>query len=50
VADLNWQIVSTADFDNDGKTDLLWRHRVTGENAIWQMNGFATRAPFSSPQ
>ncbi|MBD2072959.1 DUF4347 domain-containing protein [Phormidium sp. FACHB-592] len=38
LADLNWQIISTADFDRDGNADLLWRNRSTGENAIWQMN------------
>ena len=27
------------DFDRDGKTDLLWRNYVTGQNAIWYMNG-----------
>ncbi|XHX79437.1 MAG: DUF4347 domain-containing protein [Stenomitos frigidus ULC029] len=38
LADLNWQIISTADFDRDGNADILWRNRSTGENAIWQMN------------
>ncbi|MBD2078274.1 DUF4347 domain-containing protein [Phormidium sp. FACHB-592] len=38
VADANWQIISTADFDRDGNADLLWRNQRTGENAIWQMN------------
>jgi hypothetical protein len=38
VADLNWQIISTADFDRDGHADILWRNRATGENVIWQMN------------
>jgi hypothetical protein len=38
VADLNWQIISTADFNRDGNADLLWRNQATGENAIWQMN------------
>ena len=27
------------DFDRDGKTDLLWRNYVTGENSVWYMNG-----------
>ncbi|XHX79436.1 MAG: Calx-beta domain-containing protein [Stenomitos frigidus ULC029] len=38
LADLNWQVISTADFDRDGDADILWRNRSTGENAIWQMN------------
>ena len=28
-----------ADFDGDGKTDILWRHTTTGTVAIWLMNG-----------
>ncbi|MBD2036350.1 DUF4347 domain-containing protein [Leptolyngbya sp. FACHB-321] len=38
VADLNWQIISTADFDRNGFADIVWRNQVTGENALWQMN------------
>jgi hypothetical protein len=38
LADLNWQIISTADFNRDGTADILWRNQATGENAIWQMN------------
>ncbi|MBD2075896.1 DUF4347 domain-containing protein [Phormidium sp. FACHB-592] len=38
VADANWQIISTADFDRDGNADILWRNQSTGENAIWQLN------------
>ena len=30
------------DFNGDGKADLVWQHRTTGERAIWFMNG-ATR-------
>jgi uncharacterized delta-60 repeat protein len=44
VADPNWQIASTADFNSDGIADLLWRNKASGENVIWQMNstGFET--------
>jgi len=28
-----------SDFDSDGKSDLLWRNSVTGQNALWLMNG-----------
>jgi hypothetical protein len=27
------------DFNNDGKSDILWRNTSTGDNAIWFMNG-----------
>ncbi|WP_392535695.1 DUF4347 domain-containing protein [Nostoc sp. C117] len=38
IADLNWQIVSTADFNRDGTPDILWRNKANGENTIWEMN------------
>ena len=28
-----------ADFNQDGRTDLLWRNYATGENSIWLMDG-----------
>jgi hypothetical protein len=27
------------DFNQDGKTDILWRHSVSGQNVLWYMNG-----------
>ncbi|MGB5082811.1 MAG: FG-GAP-like repeat-containing protein [Burkholderiales bacterium] len=39
VPDLNWGIAGVGDFDGDGKSDIAWRNRVTGENAAWLMNG-----------
>lgn len=39
VADLNWNIVGTGDFNNDGQQDLVWQHRTTGVIGIWYMNG-----------
>ena len=27
------------DFNNDGKTDILWRNKSTGQNVVWFMNG-----------
>lgn len=36
LADTNWVMVTTANFDGDGKDDdILWRNSVTGENATW---------------
>ena len=37
--DDRWRVVGTADFDGDGKTDLLLRDRVTGTLGIWYMDG-----------
>ena len=30
---------SQPDFNADGLADLLWRHAVSGQNAVWLMNG-----------
>lgn len=39
VTEPGWQIISsTADFNQDGIADILWRNQITGANAIWQMN------------
>jgi len=35
----NWIIVGRADFNGDGKLDILWRNTATGKNALWYMNG-----------
>src|SRR5207245_494427 len=39
VADLNWTIAGTGDFDGDGRADVLWRNIATGENYIYFMDG-----------
>ena len=41
VPDTNWQIVGTGDFNSDGKTDILWRNKSTGQNVVWFMDGVA---------
>ena len=38
VTDTGWKLVGTADFNADGRTDLLWRHDQ-GLVAIWFMDG-----------
>ncbi|MBW4507507.1 MAG: FG-GAP repeat protein [Scytonematopsis contorta HA4267-MV1] len=38
IEDVNWKMITAADFNGDGKDDILWRHRLTGENAIWLMD------------
>jgi hypothetical protein len=37
--DVNWQTVGTGDFNGDGKTDILWRHAVSGQNVVWFLDG-----------
>jgi probable HAF family extracellular repeat protein len=36
--DTSWKIAGTSDFNNDSKTDLLWR-QDSGSLALWLMNG-----------
>jgi hypothetical protein len=39
VADLEWRIVGTGDFNRDGYTDLVWHHNTDGWVSIWLMAG-----------
>ena len=43
IADTNWRLVGTGDFNSDGKTDILWRYHgggaFQGLNVVWYMNG-----------
>ncbi len=34
-----WKIIAAADFNADGKSDLLWRHDTTGQVYMMLMNG-----------
>src|SRR6266850_1558315 len=43
VADLNWGVHALGDFDGDGRTDIFWRNRTTGENYIYPMAGLAIK-------
>src|SRR5204863_9942612 len=43
VADQNWQVAGVGDFDGDGKTDILWRNTVTGQNYLYPMDGLAIK-------
>ncbi len=38
-----WDLVGSGDFTGDGKTDLLWRNRNTGDNGVWEMDGTTVR-------
>ncbi len=44
VSDVRWQIRGVADFDRDGKLDLLWHHQNTGVLVVWLMNGVQQKA------
>ncbi|MEO8191441.1 MAG: FG-GAP-like repeat-containing protein [Acidobacteriota bacterium] len=46
----NPALLPRADFDGDGKVDILWRNLVTGENTIWLMNGTAVKSQSALPR
>jgi hypothetical protein len=37
--DNSWAIAAIGDFNNDGKSDVLWRQSSTGATSVWEMNG-----------
>ena len=39
IADQNWQIVGTGDFNADGYTDLVWHHATEGWVSVWLLAG-----------
>jgi subtilisin-like proprotein convertase family protein len=39
LADTLWRPVATGDYNGDGRVDIVWRHRGTGENLLWYMGG-----------
>ncbi len=38
-----WEPKFVADFDGDGRSDILWRNANTGDAAIWLMNGLTPK-------
>jgi hypothetical protein len=38
VTSADWKIEAFADYNGDGKADLLWQNRATGETALWWLN------------
>ena len=41
---IGWSPVAFADFDADGRSDVLWRNSNTGELTIWLVNGISRKA------
>jgi hypothetical protein len=49
-ADPAWTVAAALDLDQDGWTDLIWRHKVTGDYVVWYMTAAArTRGEALSP-
>jgi FG-GAP-like repeat/Kelch motif len=44
VANTSWRVAELADFDGDGKADLLWRNASTGQLYLWLMDGTTMRS------
>ena len=44
VADTRWRVARAADFNADGKTDILWHNQATGDLYVWYLNGTVTAA------
>jgi len=34
-----WRIVGTGDFNADGRADIVWSNDLTGQRAVWLLNG-----------
>src|SRR6266446_6967112 len=49
LADLNWIIAGTGDYNGDGNADILWRNTATGENNLWLTTPGADTTPPSVP-
>jgi len=44
VADVAWRIAGVADFNGDGRPDLMWQNMTTGYLGIWFMNGVTAQS------
>ncbi len=39
AASADWTVAGTGDFNADGLSDILWRHKTDGRTSIWFMDG-----------
>lgn len=44
-----WSIEAIVDFDRNGKQDILWRNKLTGDNVVWFMGGAQGTEVLSRP-
>jgi hypothetical protein len=38
-----WRFAGTADFNHDGRTDVIWRNGNTGETRVWYLEGMTKK-------
>ena len=41
VPDPGWKVVAMADFNNDGRADLVFQNTTTNQIALWYLKDFA---------
>ena len=44
MADTDWRIAATGDFDGDGHRDIIWQHITSGQVSAWLMSGTRLRS------
>lgn len=49
LADINWRIAGSGDFNGDGKNDIVWRNYSNFDNAVWFMDGTAFKSAVYLP-
>ena len=50
LPDVNWKMVATGDYNDDGKVDIVFRHAVSGQIVMWFMDGInRTSGTFTNP-
>lgn len=49
ATDVNWRVAAIADYDEDGKSDLVWRNLTTGAMELWLMDGVSRRRVVEMP-
>jgi RHS repeat-associated protein len=44
VSTIGWQVKGIGDLDGDGRSDVVWRNAITGENYLWPMDGLTIKS------
>jgi len=49
IVSTQWNIVASSDFSGDGRPDIVFENRVTGQRVIWVMNNTLHVGNFNLP-